>query len=256
MRLRYIKFGLFLAASGNFQVLASPVSLPPVDIPVGPDSQVRIAISNTDPNLFVVPGDRIIAVDSVQGMFVNANKAQGQANGGVVLMTTQSRPFTFYLRTAGGLTVSVIGLPQKRQGRVLHFISGTPAQNESTRQWERSQPYLHLLTDIQKAVLKGKTPQGFLKAPVVALPRLQLTTGLKVKPVDMWSGGELRLYRLNVRNTDRHVVAFTETLFQAQGVRAVMIFPFKTRLMPDEAASVWMTASSENEDEKAHHGQY
>lgn len=82
MSLRYIKFGLFLAASGNFQVHASPVSLPPVDIPVGPDSQVRIAISNTDPNLFVVPGDRIIAVDSVQGMFVNANKAQGQANGG------------------------------------------------------------------------------------------------------------------------------------------------------------------------------
>ncbi|WP_181962068.1 TraK domain-containing protein, partial [Klebsiella pneumoniae] len=110
MCLRYIKFGLFLAASGNFPVLASPVSQPPVDIPVGPDSQVRIAISNTDPNLFVVPGDRIIAVDSVQGMFVNANKAQGQANGGVILMTTQTRPFTFYLRTAGGLTVSVIGL--------------------------------------------------------------------------------------------------------------------------------------------------
>ncbi|MBX4609840.1 type-F conjugative transfer system secretin TraK [Klebsiella variicola] len=256
MCLRYIKFGLFLAASGNFPVLASPVSQPPVDIPVGPDSQVRIAISNTDPNLFVVPGDRIIAVDSVQGMFVNANKAQGHANGGVILMTTQTRPFTFYLRTAGGLTVSVIGLPQKRQGRVLHFISDTPAQNASTRQWERSQPYLHLLTDIQKAVLKGTTPQGFLKAPVVALPRLQLTAGLKVEPVDMWSGGELRLYRLDVRNTDRHVVAFTETLFQAKGVRAVMIFPFKTRLMPDEEASVWMTASNENEDGKTHRGQY
>lgn len=256
MCLRYIKFGLILATSWNFQVLASPVSLPPVDIPVGPDSQVRIAISNTDPNLFVVPGDRIIAVDSVQGMFVNANKVQGQANGGVVLMTTQTRPFTFYIRTAGGLTVSVIGLPQKRRGRVLHFLSDTPRESESTRQWERSQPYIHLLTDVQKAVLKGKTPQGFLKAPVAAMPRLQLTAELKVEPVDMWSGGELRLYRLDVLNAGRHVLAFTEKLFQAEGVRAVMIFPFKTRLMPDEEASVWVTAASENEDEKAHHGQY
>lgn len=72
----------------------------------------------------------------------------------------------------------------------------------------------------------------------------------------MWSGGELRLYRLDVRNTKRHVVAFTEKLFQAKGVRAVMIYPFKTRLMPDEDASVWMTASGENEDKKAHRDQY
>ena len=72
----------------------------------------------------------------------------------------------------------------------------------------------------------------------------------------MRSGGELRLYRLDVRNAGRHVLAFTEKLFQAEGVRAVMIFPFKTRLMPDEEASVWVTAASENEDEKAHHGQY
>ncbi|ECA0341011.1 hypothetical protein EIK87_23965, partial [Salmonella enterica subsp. enterica serovar Richmond] len=68
----------------------------PVKIPVSADVQVRVSLSNTQPNMVVVPGDRIVAVDSAQGMFLNAGDygQTGQANGGVLLMTDKTTPFT------------------------------------------------------------------------------------------------------------------------------------------------------------------
>lgn len=234
--------------------LAEPVAMRPVNIPVSPDSQVRVALSNTNPNLLVVPGDHIIAVDSAQGMFINDSRAMGQANGGVQLMTAQTAPFTFYVRTEGGLTVSVVGVPQKRDGRVLHFISDRPVHHEKARQWEASQPYVRLLTQIQKAVLAGKVPEGFAEAPVAALPSFTLPAWLRVEPLTMWNGGALRLYRLNVSNTGSAVLNMPERLFNAAGVRAVMVFPFSTQLMPGAQTSVWVTVSSEGEG--AGHGQH
>ncbi|HBM2591065.1 type-F conjugative transfer system secretin TraK [Escherichia coli] len=227
--------------------LAEPVAMLPVKIPVSPDSQVRVALSNTNPNLLVVPGDKIIAVDSAQGMFLNDNKALGQANGGVQLMTAQTTPFTFYVRTEGGLTVSVIGVPQKRDGRVLQFISSRPVQHDDARRWEQSQPYVRTLISVQQAVLSGGVPKGFTEAPVVAVPTFSLPGWLSVTPQQMWSGGGLRLYRLTVRNRGASVLAIPERLFQAPGVRAVMVFPFSTTLMPGTDTQVWVTVSNDGE---------
>ncbi|KML22960.1 conjugal transfer protein TraK [Leclercia adecarboxylata] len=223
--------------------MSAPAVLHPVNIPVSADVQVRVALSNTSPNLLVVPGDRIIAVDSAQGMFINDNKAMGQLNGGVELMTAQTAPFTFYVRTAGGLTVSVVGVPQKVDGRVLHFISDRPVKHEEARRWETAQPYEQTLVAIQKAVLAGRTPEGFTAAPVAALPAFTLPGWLSVSPVEMWSGGELRLYRLTVTNKGSSTLSIPERLFRAPGVRAVMVFPFSTTLMPGAQTSVWVTAS-------------
>ncbi|WP_158784356.1 type-F conjugative transfer system secretin TraK [Pantoea sp. BAV 3049] len=236
-----------LCLSGT--VLAEPVAMLPVKIPVSPDSQVRVALSNTNPNLLVVPGDKIIAVDSAQGMFLNDNKALGQANGGVQLMTAQTTPFTFYVRTQGGLTVSVVGVPQKRDGRVLQFISSRPVQHDNARRWERSQPYVRTLISVQQAVLSGGVPKGFTEAPVVAVPTFSLPGWLSVTPQQMWSGGGLRLYRLTVRNRGVSALAIPERLFQAPGVRAVMVFPFSTTLMPGTDTQVWVTVSNDGEEQ-------
>jgi|GEM_PF-263971 type-F conjugative transfer system secretin TraK len=241
-----------LCLSGS--VLAEAVATLPVKIPVSPDSQVRVALSNTNPNLLVVPGDKIIAVDSAQGMFINDNKALGQANGGVQLMTDQTAPFTFYVRTEGGLTVSVIAVPQKQDGRVLQFISSRPVQHDNARHWEQSQPYVRTLVSVQQAVLSGGVPEGFTEAPVVEVPVFSLPGWLSVTPQQMWNGGGLRLYRLTVRNRGASALAMPERLFQVPGVRAVMVFPFSTTLMPGTDTQVWVTVS--NDDEGRTNGQH
>ena len=219
----------------------------PVKVPVSPDAQVRIALSNTDPNMVVVPGDRIVAVDSAQGVFVNANDygQTGQANGGVVLITKQEKPFTFYVRTEGGLTVSIIGVPQKREGRIVQLLSDTPVRHRDAQAWERSHPYVSTLVDLQRTLLNGRVPLGYIDSPVVDVPGFtSLPANLNAKAEQMWSGGGLRVYRLNVRNRGDVPVYLTERLFSAEGVRSVMIAPYGDSLMPATQTAVYVTVDN------------
>lgn len=219
----------------------------PVKVPVSPDAQVQIALSNTDPNMVVVPGDRIVAIDSAQGVFLNANDygQTGQANGGVVLMTKQDKPFTFYVRTEGGLTVSIIGVPQKREGRIVQLLSDTPVRHREAQTWERSHPYVTTLVDLQRALLNGKVPQGYVDSPVVRGPAFaSLPAAVSVRAEQMWSGGGLRVYRLNVRNTGSSSVSLSERLFSAEGVRSVMIAPYGDNLMPATQTTVYVTVDN------------
>ncbi len=59
--------GLFFSCS----VMAGVGTLAPTVVPMVNGGQASIAISNTSPNLFTVPGDRIIAVNSLDGALTN-----------------------------------------------------------------------------------------------------------------------------------------------------------------------------------------
>ncbi|HAG9974606.1 TPA: traK family protein [Escherichia coli] len=59
--------GLFFSCS----VMAANGTLAPTVVPMVNGGQASIAISNTSPNLFTVPGDRIIAVNSLDGALTN-----------------------------------------------------------------------------------------------------------------------------------------------------------------------------------------
>ena len=76
-----IIFGsLFFSCS----VMAANGTLAPTVVPMVNGGQASIAISNTSPNLFTVPGDRIIAVNSLDGALTNNEQT---ASGGVVVAT-------------------------------------------------------------------------------------------------------------------------------------------------------------------------
>lgn len=229
---------------------AEPVAQLPTQIPVSPDAQVKVEFSNSEPNLLVVPGDRVVGIDSAQGMFINGNNkgTAGTANGGVVLMTAQTTPFTFYVRTVGGLTVSVVAVPKKRDGRVLQLISNKPAPQVAAKRWERSLPYPQMLIDLHKALLNGELPNGFVEAPVIAVPNFQLPSGYAVSADTMWNGGGLRVYQLHVRNTSSVAKPLSERLFNQSGVRSVVIHPYSETVLAGATATVWLTVSNEVND--------
>lgn len=70
--------GLFFSCN----VMAGAGTLAPTVVPMVNGGQASIAISNTSPNLFTVPGDRIIAVNSLDGALTNNEQT---ASGGVVV---------------------------------------------------------------------------------------------------------------------------------------------------------------------------
>lgn len=81
-----IIFGsLFFSCS----VMAANGTLAPTVVPMVNGGQASIAISNTSPNLFTVPGDRIIAVNSLDGALTNNEQT---ASGGVVVAEQEPVP--------------------------------------------------------------------------------------------------------------------------------------------------------------------
>ena len=101
--------GLFFSCS----VMAANGTLAPTVVPMVNGGQASIAISNTSPNLFTVPGDRIIAVNSLDGALTNNEQT---ASGGVVVATVNKKPFTFILETERGLNLSIQAVPREGAG--------------------------------------------------------------------------------------------------------------------------------------------
>ncbi|MDO2624963.1 TraK domain-containing protein [Escherichia coli] len=108
--------GLFFSCS----VMAANGTLAPTVVPMVNGGQASIAISNTSPNLFTVPGDRIIAVNSLDGALTNNEQT---ASGGVVVATVNKKPFTFILETERGLNLSIQAVPREGAGRTIQLVS-------------------------------------------------------------------------------------------------------------------------------------
>ncbi len=130
-----IIFGsLFFSCS----VMAANGTLAPTVVPMVNGGQASIAISNTSPNLFTVPGDRIIAVNSLDGALTNNEQT---ASGGVVVATVNKKPFTFILETERGLNLSIQAVPREGAGRTIQLVSDLRGTGEEAGAWETSTPY-------------------------------------------------------------------------------------------------------------------
>ncbi|EGU6513797.1 type-F conjugative transfer system secretin TraK [Escherichia coli] len=140
-----IIFGsLFFSCS----VMAANGTLAPTVVPMVNGGQASIAISNTSPNLFTVPGDRIIAVNSLDGALTNNEQT---ASGGVVVATVNKKPFTFILETERGLNLSIQAVPREGAGRTIQLVSDLRGTGEEAGAWETSTPYESLLVTISQA---------------------------------------------------------------------------------------------------------
>lgn len=183
-----IIFGsLFFSCS----VMAANGTLAPTVVPMVNGGQASIAISNTSPNLFTVPGDRIIAVNSLDGALTNNEQT---ASGGVVVATVNKKPFTFILETERGLNLSIQAVPREGAGRTIQLVSDLRGTGEEAGAWETSTPYESLLVTISQAVRGGKLPAGWYQVPVTK-ETLQAPAGLSSVADAVWTGNHLKMVR-------------------------------------------------------------
>ncbi|HHA5279174.1 TPA: type-F conjugative transfer system secretin TraK, partial [Escherichia coli] len=177
--------GLFFSCS----VMAANGTLAPTVVPMVNGGQASIAISNTSPNLFTVPGDRIIAVNSLDGALTNNEQT---ASGGVVVATVNKKPFTFILETERGLNLSIQAVPREGAGRTIQLVSDLRGTGEEAGAWETSTPYESLLVTISQAVRGGKLPAGWYQVPVTK-ETLQAPAGLSSVADAVWTGNHLKM---------------------------------------------------------------
>lgn len=210
----------------------------PATISLPQGGQFRLSISNTDPNMIFIPGDKVTAITAPGGML--ADKRLTTA-GGVLFTSVATRTFTIFVETALGQTFSVVATPVKGEGRVYRLMSAEPPSRPETRKWETAQAYEKLLISLNRAVLTGDIPDGYGEVKPLS-DGIRLPGGFSVTPLKAWAGDQLRADRYELRNANTWGVALREQDFWKPGVRAVMFDNNAQTLMGGGRMTVTVTA--------------
>lgn len=238
-------FALLMLAS--VRCLAAPAALSATIVPLTNGGQASIAISNTDPNLFTVAGDRVTALTSLDG---ELTRQEQTASGGVIVSTLNKKPFTFILETERGLNFSVQAVPRAGVGRTVRLVSELSGTGEQARTWEESSPYEATLVSLSQHLLGGKLPTGWQAIPVTT-ETLTAPAGLSANAERVWTGNHLKVVRYRVTNASGSVRNLTESDFWQSGIRGVLFAEPARQLLAGGSLQVFIISSGGASD-----GQY
>lgn len=222
-----------LAISPVSVVLASPLV-----VPVG---GLSLSVSQDNPNVLEVPGERVVAISASGGVLL---QKQQTSSGGVLFATGQSDPFTLYLETDHGQTLTIHARPGKGSGRHYQLQGSDVSKRPEARAFEQGAPYEAMLVSLHRALLGGTIPDGYVDAALDDAPHLQVP-GLEITPERAWQGDALEVVRYRV--TNRQAIDMTlrpEAIWQ-RGVRAVLFTPDARVLRAGAATWLYLTRTRE-----------
>lgn len=224
-----------------FTVLSAPVSLPPAIVPLSNGGQANITISNTDPNLFSVAGDRVVAINSLDG---ELTRQEQTANGGVIIATLHQKSFTFVVETERGLNFSIRAVPRAGAGRTIQLVSELRGTGEATKAWEESAPYHILLVELNRGVRTEKLPGAYQTVPVTE-EKLPVPPGLQGTAEKVWVGHHLKIVRYTVANLLPDALSIKESDFWQPGTRAIMFTEPANHIPGGGRMQLYVTTSGE-----------
>lgn len=227
-----------------FWSAAALAATAPVSLSFPPNGQFQLPVSNTNPNLIVIPGDRITGISSAAGKLTDKRNTR---DGAVLFSSTGDKPFTLFIETEHGQVVSVQAMPRAGEGRSYRLLNAEPVARPAAKTWETSQPYESLLVELNKAILKNRMPEGYAPASTDS-DRLSAPAGLSMTAEEAWTGNALRVVRYRITNLFAYAVALKEQDFWRTGVRAVMFSPSTLSLLPGTSVTVYITRAQEVSD--------
>lgn len=231
---------LIIAISVLFSASASAVNEPKTLV-FPPNGQFQLTISTSNPNLVVVPGDRVIAINSAAGKLTDKRNTK---DGAVLFSSNSEKPFTIFIETEHGQVFSIQANPHKGEGRSYRLLSSTPSPRPAAKVWETSQPYESLLVELNKAALQGKIPESYAPADISS-EKISAPAGLSMLAEEAWAGNSLKIVRYRVQNQLGYSISLREQDFWREGVRAVMFNLRTTTLLPGSSISVYVTKGLE-----------
>ncbi|ELM3737406.1 type-F conjugative transfer system secretin TraK [Edwardsiella piscicida] len=231
--------GLLLLA--GYSQAAIRVGAAPTLVPLSNGGQANIAVSNTDPNLFTVAGDRITAINSLEG---ELTRQEQTASGGIVIATLNKKPFTFIIETERGLNFSIRAVPRAGEGRTIQLVSDLLGTGETPQAWEEATPYEALLVAVNKGVHEGALPAGWQSIPVTN-EALTTPTGLQSVADNVWVGHHLKVVRYTVINPGNTPRTVSERDFWQPGTRAIMFVGPARQIIGGGRMPVYVTTSGE-----------
>lgn len=232
---------LYVLVVGAFFSGFVVAATPPISLSFPPNGQFHLPVSNTNPNLIVIPGDRIVAINSTAGRLTDKRNTR---EGAVIFSSTSEKPFTFFIETEHGQVLSVQAMPRSGEGLSYNLLNANPISRPEAKVWETGQPYESLLVELNRSVLQNRMPEGYALADLHN-DRAPAPAGLSMSADTAWTGHALRVVHYRVNNLSPFSVALKEQNFWHQGVRAVMFSPQSASLLPGTSLSVFITRTQE-----------
>lgn len=237
--------GLLGAMRYVFCIVSLPVlAAPATTLTFPPGGQLNLPISNSNPNMIIVPGDRIVSISSIGGML---NDKKNTKAGAVFFSSSSEKPFTFFVETELGQVFSVNASPRKGEGRSYRLFSATPMPRPVAQSWETSQPYEAMLIALNRALIQGKLPEGFGPSSIEDEPNIA-AAGLQATPESAWVGNALRVVRYRLVNPLSVPAELREQDFWKPGTRAVMMNPKYNRLIAGSSTYLYVTRTQDPTD--------
>jgi len=184
-------------------------------IPFTNNERLNITLSNKDINRIIVKGDKIQSINGPSGYYSAKNDQQGAA----YINTFGESPFTFFISTLRGHSVSLLVHPSQLSGKTIIL----KPNSQPDMHWEQSDSYqknlavlmAHMLNNTEtddydvRVVKKGKTRNFYNIA--------------EVKTLAVYDGSYLYGAISEIKNISRNPITLKPSYFYEPGVRAVAL---------------------------------
>lgn len=199
-------------------------------------STFTMSVSRDSANVLMVQGDRITALTSKESDVPDPEKT---GNGAVMFSVATDKPFNFVVETESGQIYSVRATPVKGQGRVYRISPISPVVHSSIKAWEKEIPYESLLLALNKGVLTGTMPDGYSLVDNQERDT-RLAAPVSAKRLQVWDGGNLRVEKYRLTNSNSWALTLDEHDYAGRSVRSVMFWPHSAVLPAGATVSLYL----------------
>ena len=186
-----------------------------------------IKLSKSDPNRLTVQGDTITSIACMHRFCVNTIRHK-EADALLVLDTLaqSSTGFSFYVTTASGKTIPLLGVPEDIAGQTVEIK--TTGGSLKAKAFETKNPYTTTLMTVIKKMMRflqdGVTPEGYAVADIKNETAQNNThSGLAITPTQAFSGDRFNGLVYSVKNNTNEALTLTAEQFYYPGVLAAAI---------------------------------
>lgn len=199
------------------------------------NDQVSVILSNVDVNRISIKGDKIQHVNGPTGLYT----AKTDGIGAVFLTVYTRSPFTVYLSTVKGHSVSLFIAPRSMVGKTIVLRPTTIITQ--TAHWEKNSAYQGLLITLMNGMVNHQAPEGYAYKDIKKIKEIKEIQEIKktknikkaqsvdffgianITPIAMFTGAHLIGVVSIIHNKTRKPITLKPSYFYSHGVRSVAL---------------------------------
>ncbi len=203
------------------------------------NDEIKIQLSDDNPNALSVAGDKITNVICTTGI-CSVKNDPADLSGTAYLSLMSTSVTTAFITTKQERHFSLLITPFDEPGKTIIFNPQDGAAMTAT--FEQASDYETLLIGLDKAIIKGELPDGYGTQDVSKMKAITLKSGLVLQPDFALVGQVMSAIKFTLSNPTDNPITIIPQQFYRPGVRAVSVV--NQKLEPKGTGFVYEIISS------------